>query len=45
LTLLDANNSVVARRSNRSVQTLSKHEWKELHAAIMKVYSGPKTEE
>lgn len=46
LMLLDAHNSVVARRSKRSIQPLAKDEWKELHAAIMKVYpSVAKTEE
>jgi transcriptional regulator with XRE-family HTH domain len=45
LTLLDANRSVVARRSNRSIKPLTKDEWKELHAAISRVYSGSATEE
>jgi hypothetical protein len=43
--LLDANRSVVARRSNKSTKPLTKGEWMQLHAAIVKVYSGPPTEE
>jgi transcriptional regulator with XRE-family HTH domain len=38
LTLLDAHNSVVARRSNRSLQPPSEEEWKRLYEAIKKVY-------
>jgi transcriptional regulator with XRE-family HTH domain len=45
LMLLDANRSVVARRSNKSTKPLTKDEWKGLHVAILKVYSGPSTEE
>ena len=45
LMLLDANQSVVARRSNKSTKPLTKDEWKRLHAAISKVYSGSATEE
>jgi transcriptional regulator with XRE-family HTH domain len=45
LMLLDANRSVVARRSNKSTKPLTKGEWMQLHAAIVKVYSGPPTEE
>lgn len=45
LTLLDAHRSVVARRSNKSTKPLTKDEWKQLHAAISKVYSGSPTEE
>lgn len=45
LMLLDANRSVVARRSNKSTRSLSKDEWKQFRAAILKVYSGPATEE
>jgi transcriptional regulator with XRE-family HTH domain len=36
--LLDAHNSVVARRSNKSQKRLSTEEWKKLHAAIKKVF-------
>jgi transcriptional regulator with XRE-family HTH domain len=36
--LLDAHNSVVARRSNRSRKRLSTEEWKKLHATIKKVF-------
>lgn len=45
LTLLDANRSVVARRSSKATRPLSKDEWKQLHAAISEVYSGPATQE
>ena len=37
LELLDAYNSVVARRSNRSKGTMSVKDWKELHAAVKSV--------
>jgi len=37
LDLLDAYNSVVARRSNRSKGTMSVKDWKELHAAVKSV--------
>jgi transcriptional regulator with XRE-family HTH domain len=45
LMLLDANRSVVARRSNKSTKPLTKDEWMQLRAAILRVYSGPATEE
>ncbi len=35
--LLDAYNSVVARRSDRSKGTMSVKDWKELHAAVKSV--------
>jgi len=35
--LLEAYNSVVARRSNRSKGTMSAKDWKELHAAVKSV--------
>jgi transcriptional regulator with XRE-family HTH domain len=35
--LLEAYNSVVARRSNRSKGTMSTKDWKELHAALKTV--------
>ena len=37
LDLLDAYNSVVARRSDRSKGTMSIKDWKELHAAVKSV--------
>jgi transcriptional regulator with XRE-family HTH domain len=37
--LLEAANSVVARRSNRQRQELDADQWKELHLAIRKVFS------
>ena len=37
LDLLDAYNSVVARRSDRSKGTMSVKDWKELHAAVKSV--------
>jgi len=37
LDLLDAYNSVVARRSDRSKGTMSVKNWKELHAAVKSV--------
>jgi transcriptional regulator with XRE-family HTH domain len=37
LELLDAYNSVVARRSNRSKGIMSVKDWKELHAAVKSV--------
>jgi len=37
LDLLDAYNSVVARRSDRSKRTMSVKDWKELHAAVKSV--------
>jgi transcriptional regulator with XRE-family HTH domain len=46
LTLLDAHNSIVARRAERAVPPPSKEEWKRLHAMIAKVYpSAAKTPE
>lgn len=38
LMLLAAHNSVVARRSNRSLRSPSEDEWKRLYEAIKKVY-------
>ena len=38
LELLDADRSIVARRSNRSLRNFTVEDWKKLHAAIKKVY-------
>jgi len=38
LELLDAYNSVVARRSNRAVRDFTKEDWKKLHSAISKSF-------
>jgi len=38
LELLDAYNSVVARRSNRTVPDFNKEDWKKLHSAISKSF-------
>jgi len=38
LELLDAYNSVVARRSNKSQRDFSAEDWKQLHRAIKKVF-------
>lgn len=44
LTLLDAHNSVVARRSLKTVHPPSKEEWKKLHEAIQSLYpDGPQS--
>lgn len=40
LELLDAYNSVVARRSNLSRKPFNIEQWKQFHAAIQKVFSG-----
>jgi transcriptional regulator with XRE-family HTH domain len=36
--LIDAHNSVVARRADVAKQTLSPEEWRQLHEALKKVY-------
>jgi transcriptional regulator with XRE-family HTH domain len=36
--LLDAHNSVIARRSSRSLKEFAVEDWKRLHAAIKKVF-------
>ncbi len=38
LELLDADRSIVARRSNKSLRNFTVEDWKELHRAIKKVY-------
>lgn len=38
LELLDAYNSIVARRSSRSFRSFSSDDWKRLHMAIKKVF-------
>ena len=38
LELLDADRSIVARRSNKSLRSFTVEDWKELHKAIKKVY-------
>jgi transcriptional regulator with XRE-family HTH domain len=38
LELLDADRSIVARRSNKSLRNFTVEDWKELHKAIKKVY-------
>lgn len=46
LMLLDAHNSVVARRSLKTTKAPTKEDWKRLHAAIKSVYpDAPKPEE
>jgi transcriptional regulator with XRE-family HTH domain len=40
LELLDAYQSVIARRSNRQVAPFDVDQWKRLHSAIQKVFSG-----
>ena len=36
--LLDAHNSVIARRSSRSTKEFTQDDWRKLHAAIKKVF-------
>jgi len=38
LELLDAYNSIVARRSNKSKKTFTVEDWKKLHRAIKEVF-------
>lgn len=41
LELLDAYNSVVARRSNVSSKPFDVEQWKQFHSAIQKVFNSP----
>jgi len=38
LELLEAHNSIIARRSGRSQRTFGVNEWRQLHRAIQRVY-------
>ena len=40
LTLLDAHEAVVARRSNRTIRRRTVEDWKKLHTAIKEAYSN-----
>lgn len=42
LEMLDAYNSIVARRSNRQQEPFDVDRWKKLHAAISKVFNSEK---